>query len=219
MRPDKAGRVPEESLPRDRRYRAVKDMRYPMRRFGIGGTILQDWLREKVKSPKTAPTQVWITSLCSYWFESVAETCRIVHGILPEASIVLLGNYPRLLPEHACKSCVADYVPANPPDLSDRVSTFDLYEGSPPPFVAVQMNAEVAVQEIAAAVKRAVYHVAFFADDICVEEGGPLVEIVQQTKGLHRHLRFHAICGLHPSKVTPKLAKCLARQVLCRNPF
>src|SRR5436305_13370700 len=34
MKPNAKGDVREEWLPRDRRYRTVKDERYPMRRFG-----------------------------------------------------------------------------------------------------------------------------------------------------------------------------------------
>ena len=53
---------------------------------------------------KSKPTQVWITSLCSYWHESVAEVCRLVKQRLPEVQVVLLGQYARFMPKHAAKS-------------------------------------------------------------------------------------------------------------------
>ena len=64
------------------------------------------------------------------------------------------------------------------------------------------------------AVEDGVYHVAVFDndDDICRDDGDPLREIVEKTKELHPHLRFHAVCGLHPDRVTPDLAEMFAER-------
>ncbi|MBI3301435.1 MAG: hypothetical protein HYZ72_05065, partial [Deltaproteobacteria bacterium] len=76
MKPDPKGHVREEWLPRDRRYYTVKEYRYPMRRFGEPYSLFPEWLLSKRReNPSLEPTQVWITSLCSYWYESVAEMC------------------------------------------------------------------------------------------------------------------------------------------------
>jgi hypothetical protein len=204
MKPDEHGKVPEEWLPRDRRYYSVNGERYPMRRFGISYGEIAKHLREK------QPTQVWITSLCSYWYESIAETCRIVRQTVPDALVVLLGQYARLMPKHAAESCAADLVLSKPPDLSAEPSAFDLYGEKPPPFVALQLNPIVAVAEIRVAVERGVLQFTFFDDDVCRDEGAALMEIIAKTKGLHKHLRYHVICGLHPDKVTPAIASVLA---------
>ena len=147
MKPDLTGHVHEEWLPRDRRYHTVKGERYPMRRFGQpysnylngsqhGGRIIR----------LTNPTQVWITSLCSYWYESVAEMCRIVRQSLPDTQVVLIGQYARFLPDHACDACAADFVVSQPFDLSNSKSNLDLYREKRPPFIAVQLNPKVAVE-------------------------------------------------------------------------
>ncbi len=89
---------------------------------------------------KLRPTQVWVSSLCSYWYESVAEVCRIIRKTLPDAKIVLLGQYARLMPKHAAEACAADYVVSRPPDLRNELAAFDLYGDKRPPFVALQLN-------------------------------------------------------------------------------
>ena len=210
MKPDKDGDVFEEWLPKDRRYRTIKEMRYPMRRYGKPLSTLRSFLDDrKSKGAKHCPTQIWITSLCSYWFEAVAQTCRVIRESGVDASIVLIGNYPRFMPDHACNACDADLAVTKNFEVDDSVSAFDLYGDAPPPFVAVGLNPKTAIQEISDAVKRGVNQVAFFTEDLCQDGGKPLIEIVGKTKGLHRHLRFHAICGLKPSGINADVARCL----------
>src|SRR5205807_1079145 len=120
--------------------------------------------------PKQAPTQIWITSLCSYWYESVAEVCRIIHQTLSDVTIVLLGQYARLMPKHAAEACAADYVVSKLPDLSHEPAALDLYGQSLPSFLALQLQPKVAVVDAQAAVERGVLHFTFFEDDICQAE-------------------------------------------------
>lgn len=211
MKPDLKGHVREEWLPRDRRYYTIKGARYPVHRFGEPYSLLTRWLSSKrnESSPKE-PTQVWITSLCSYWYETVAELCRMVRQTLPNAQIVLLGQYARLMPKHACEACAADFVVSQPLDLTDQPSALDLYGRERPPFVAIQLHPEAAVADVCLAVKREIVDVAFFEDDICRDDGQPLMEIVAKTHSLHKYLRYHVICGLNPARVTPTIAHLLA---------
>src|SRR5437762_13237761 len=44
MKPDPEGRVPEEWLAGNRRYRYVGGERYPMRRFGLSDQSITDWV-------------------------------------------------------------------------------------------------------------------------------------------------------------------------------
>jgi hypothetical protein len=212
MKPDESGKVSEDWLPRDRRYYGVKGDRYPMRRFGMsyGELTRQLTAMQKAEGGKKRPTQIWITSLCSYWYESVAEVCRIIRQTMPDTEVVLLGQYPRLMPKHAAESCAADFVVSKPPDLSSEPGAFDLYGNKLPPFVALQLNPAVAVAEVRVAVERGVLQFTFFEEDVCRDDGEALLEIFAKTKGLHRHLRYHFICGLHPGRVTPAVAAILA---------
>lgn len=210
MKPDEHGKVAQDWLPRDRRYYSVKGERYPMRRFGLSyGELTKRLTATRVKGEKK-PTQIWISSLCSYWYESVAEVCRIIRQALPDTPIVLLGQYARLMPKHAAEACAADFVVSKPPDLSSEPAAFDLYGEKPPPFTALQLNPAVAVADVRKAVERGVQQFTFFEEDICRDDGAPLLEIFEKTKGLHKHLRYHFICGLDPAKVTPAIAGVIA---------
>ncbi|HQU41822.1 MAG TPA: hypothetical protein PK867_03375 [Pirellulales bacterium] len=210
MKPDKAGDVPIEWLPRDRRYTTVGDERYPMRRYGQPCNVLEQRL-EKSAFGDQRPTQVWITSLCSYWHESVAEMCRVARQTLPDAQIVLVGSYASLMPKHACETCAADFVVSKFPRLKTP-SLLELYGREMPPFVAVELEPDTMVADVTAAVEQGVVDVAFFVDDLCRDAGEPLAECVARTEDLHKHLRYHAICGLNPADVSPAIAKTLAKK-------
>ena len=213
MKPDVKGHVPEAWLPRDRRYYHIKGERYPMRRFGESYNLFTEWISPKrAEQPSQEPTQVWITSLCSYWYESVAEMCRTVRQVLPDVQIVLLGHYARLMPRHASEACPADFVISRTFDLSEQKSDLDLYKKTPPPFLALPLNPDTAVADIEAALKRQIYHFTFFEDDICREEGQPLIEIVERIKDPPARLRYHIICGLSPRQISPNLAQLFSNR-------
>ena len=213
MKPDRQGHVPEEWLPRDRRYCTVKGHRYPMRRFGKPYGFLQDWLSQKRNELfPYEPSQVWITSLCSYWYESVAQMCGVVRRALPDSQVVLLGQYPRLMPNEAAQNCAADLVVSQAMEFADVPSALDLYGQNSPPFIAVRVNPQVTVAEVLLAVRRGILDVAFFEEDVCREGGQKLAEIVEKTQHFHKHLRYHIICGLNPASVTPAVARILAHK-------
>jgi hypothetical protein len=211
MKPDVQGNVCEDWLPRARRYYSVKGTRYPMRRFGLPYTAIADRLTvQRNGKASAAPTQVWVTSLCSYWYESVAEVCRIVRNQFLDARIVLLGQYPRLLPKHAAKACAADFVISEPANFEREPAAIDLYGQEPPPFLALRLQPQTAIEDVRAAVERGILHFTFFEEDLTLDDGEPLRAIVEQTVGLHKNLRYHFLCGLHPGRVTPTIACILA---------
>src|SRR5439155_26305596 len=118
------------------------------RRFGLPYSTLADWLLRRRASGQRPPTQIWITSLCSYWFESVAQLCRVAKDTLPDATIVLLGQYPRLMPAHSTETCAADYILTEPIDIDDERSALDLYGNALPPFVALRLKPKAAIREL-----------------------------------------------------------------------
>ena len=62
-------------------------------------------------------------------------------------------------------------------------------------------------------------HFAFFEDDVCQDNGEPLVEIFEKTKNQHKNLRYHFICGLNPLKVTPNIARVIADKKVAEAHF
>jgi len=209
MQPNSKGKVLFQRLPGERQNKHLGGERYPMRRYGLPYRALRGALAE---GSVQKPSHVWITSLCSYWFPSVAQVCREVRQVLPEAQIALLGNYARLLPKHAAETCPATFVVSKTLDLTNRVGALDLYE-TPPPFVALSVaDPSVAAAEAAQAVERGVHDFALFDEDILFGAGARLRELLARTEGLHKHFRIHILCGLDPRHIDENTAPLLGHR-------
>ena len=220
MLPDSQGKVPKRALSDSRKHRIVGDCTYPMWCFGRPIKDFDVWLaNQRVHGKRREPTQVWITSLCSYWFESVHLLCNHIRHRLPDAQIVLIGNYPRFMPEHAKDFSGADVIVTKQSEFDSEGASIGLYGETIPPFGAIPLNPASAISTIKNAVEKGVTHFAFFDEDICRDDGGPLAEIVTATRSMHPHMKFHAICGLHPDRITPKLAKLFADKTFAELHF
>lgn len=55
------------------------------------------------------PDMVFVTSMMTYWYPGVFEVIRIVNELLPDAPVVLGGNYATICPDHASLSG-ADFI-------------------------------------------------------------------------------------------------------------
>jgi hypothetical protein len=85
MLPDAKGNVAKQLLTGTSKYRGVGEgafaYTYPMWRFGKSLSDFEKWLiTERADKKLFRPTQVWITSLCSYWFRSIHQTCNFVRS-------------------------------------------------------------------------------------------------------------------------------------------
>jgi radical SAM superfamily enzyme YgiQ (UPF0313 family) len=56
------------------------------------------------------PDLVWITSVMTYWYPGIWESCRRVREVFPETPVWLGGIYARLCPAHANRHSGADRV-------------------------------------------------------------------------------------------------------------
>ena len=226
MVPNNEGRVQKKALTGRERYKEVGDghfaYKYPMWRFGRPFDALKDWLIERrADNERCEPTQVWITSLCSYWYASIHQLCTKLRLWLPDAKLAVLGNYPRFMLDNAVDFCDADLIVRTQPRHAALGSSLKLYADVKPPFVSVTLNPATAIPTIKEAIGLGVFRVAVFdaEDEICRDNGKPLREIVESTKDLHSRLQFHAVSGLHPERVTPDLAKMFADRTFAEMYF
>jgi hypothetical protein len=94
-------------------------------------------------------------------------------------------------------------------DLDSTAISLDLYRGTLPTFLALRLTPATAVSEVKEALQKNIFHFTFFDDDLSRDNWEPFKETVAKTRGLHRHLRFHVICGLNPAALTPDIASLL----------
>jgi len=73
-------------------------------RYGITPQIFR-----KTLLSLPSPDMVFVTSMMTYWYPGVFEVIRIVKELLPDAPVVLGGNYTTLCPDHASLSG-ADFI-------------------------------------------------------------------------------------------------------------
>lgn len=215
MLPDKNGEVLEEYLPRDRRYHSIENHKFPMRRFGKSSFELEKYIQNLAADNSSTPTQVWVTSLCSYWYETVAETCRIIRKNLPDAQIILLGNYPRYNPEHIEIACAADFFIDKSFELNEIEYNLDLYQEIKPSFLSLSIRTKTSTLKntIKTNLLKGVRDFVFFDDDVLIEDGKVLEEVISYVKKLEFKPRFHLICGLNPSQLSLSTSKLLKNDI------
>jgi len=212
MKPEISGNVPAQRLRGARQYRMVRAERYPMWHFGQPYNALRDWVVDRRGNGTwKEPTEVWITSLCSYWFESVAQACRSARQALPNARIVVLGQYPALMPGHAGERSGADVVVSDGLPLEEYPAAIDLYGKEHPPFLALQETSGCLAGEMEAGLKLGIVNFCFFQDRLCGDGGETLRKAADAAEKLNKRIRLHIICGLQPRDVTPRVASILAR--------
>ena len=145
MKPDTRGKVVYQRLPGARQDRIVGGERYPTRRYGLPYSDFKKWVIKQRAAGAKLPTQVWITSLCSYWFLSVAQICREVRQALADIKIILIGSYAQYMPSHAADTCPADFIVTEPCDIIGIPAALELYQESFPPFTALRLEPKIAV--------------------------------------------------------------------------
>lgn len=78
------------------------------------------------------PEQIYITSIMTYWWESVKDTIALLKKVFPKSELILGGIYPTLLPEHAEEHTSADIIiQGKVEEVFNLWTDFSLYEKSP----------------------------------------------------------------------------------------
>lgn len=76
----------------------------PQRYFGIPHRVI----REKIRAAK--PTEIWVSTGLTYYWESVQEVVTICKEVFPTVPVFIGGIYASLYPQHASKMVAADYI-------------------------------------------------------------------------------------------------------------
>lgn len=104
------------------------------RHFGKTWDDFEEWLKRRGLTSKNPPSEVWISSVMTYWWESTRDlTMRLRRYFGKRTRIILGGIYPTLAPEHAAKMTAADIVVAGEvEEANDLWTDLSLYRTKPP---------------------------------------------------------------------------------------
>lgn len=192
----------------------ISDTTYFLNHFGKSFDEFNTFVDEQLKGWK--PTAVWVTSLTSYWWQSLRNTILHIQNKIQDVEVVLMGNYPRLESEHASKKVFADVLVTDLGiNLTSYKADFALYNHNDlPSFCGLDIHAQPdkISKEILDKVSTGVHHFVFFNDNILddpdkfervLEDVGKVSDQITDRKFKPK---FHGICGIHPQNLTKEIA-------------
>jgi hypothetical protein len=189
----------------------IGDYSYPLRRWGKKEEEFTRWLDRLLT--RWRPTDVWVTSLTSYWWKGVRDTVISIKNQFNEANVVLYGQYPELETEHAEKFSSADVLINEKVELKDYSGDSTLYDEAVPDFCALDVRTPNWHEQVLERFAAGINDFVFFNDPLVEESSDLLIRglnlLKEATLGStsKRRLRFHGLCGLYPSFFTKTVAK------------
>jgi len=101
--------------------------------FGKTWQEFDEWLEAKRFSAKHPPTEIWISAVMTYWWESVRDLiARLRHRLGKRPRILLGGIYPTLAPRHAAQMTRPDIVVSGEvEEANDLWTDLSVYETAP----------------------------------------------------------------------------------------
>ena len=189
----------------------IGDYSYTLWRWGRKEEEFIKWFDRLLT--RWRPTDVWITSLTSYWWKGVKDTVISVKNQLNEANIVLYGQYPELETEHAEKYSSADVLINRKIELKDYSADHTLYEEAKPDFCALDARTPDWHKYVLERFQAGITDFVFFNDPVIEEPSDLLLRelrmLKEQMSGISskRRIKFYGICGLYPGSFTKNIAK------------
>lgn len=181
-------------------------------RYGKPDLEFDNWLQSQAAVWR--PTQVWLSSLTSYWWRGVATTINRLKNRYSDVPVVLYGKYPQLEASHAGQHCYADVLIKDHIELQDFPADIDLYQGERPSFSALDIRSETWPEELREHFEHGISNFVFFNDPLIQD---PLSFLAQLESFGHMKLKsktnvrpkFFALCGLYPSMFTTPVAEAM----------
>lgn len=101
--------------------------------FGKSWEDFEEYLRRRHLSARTPPTEVWISAVMTYWWESTRDLAiRLRRYFGKRTTIILGGIYPSIAPQHALALSGADIVvQGEVEEANDLWPDVSLYKNKP----------------------------------------------------------------------------------------
>ena len=164
--------------------------------FGVPWEKFDEYL-DLLNNDKWIPDLVWITTLTSFWWQTIPLVADRVKNKLNRPLVVLHGNYAVLETEHAARTCFnIDIIVKEHINLSPWKTDFTLYGDQNIRFCALDMRSADPVSEIAYSVNRGITHFVFFNENLFSNFDNCLRPILIEIAKKDWDIRIHGICGI-----------------------
>lgn len=205
MLPLESGRVPMRDLAKEKEIR-TKNIKttYKSRTYGMP----LDHATEQLAAilPNWTPSHIVITTMTTYWFETLRSLISYMKTICPEAQVSIMGAYPIFETDHAMRMN-ADFLITNYFNTAAYVPDFELYsqpitrflhEGRSLIFGGLKINDDPAAitKQIGALKKQNIRDFVFFESNIFRDQCKPLTEILTAIEKDKLSVNLHGLCGL-----------------------
>jgi hypothetical protein len=188
----------------------VSDYEFSIWRWGVKEQEFTKWFDRLLTDWR--PTDIWMTSLTTYWWKGVRDTNIGVKNQYPDAHLVLYGQYPFLEIEHAKRNSLADVLIEDKLDLTNYAADYSLYEQAKPEFCALDVRSRDWHKEALNRFTSGFSDFVFFNDPLTDDSPEHFLNelrlLQDQIAGTayKRKLKFHGICGLYPRYFTNEVA-------------
>jgi len=204
--PDKRGAVPKSRFSFDPLVSDLGNSRFI---FGQPWATFDRYL-DTLAAEHWQPRTILLTSLTSFWWQTVPLVASRIRNRLKSAKIIAYGNYPALETSHAVAECFSvDIVASDYLDLRSWPADWSLYGHDMPGFCALDLRSPSVLDEIAAGVSRGITHFVFFNEDIFLEFDSLLGTILHEVLKKGWRLQFHGVCGVVPKSFPHDHAKLI----------
>lgn len=126
MLPEESGRIPFKNLGRERNIGENDfEMKYRLKYYGMPLNEAALNLRELIANWK--PSQIVISTLTTYWYDSLVSLIPVLKTIIPDVKITIIGGYGVYETEHASRLMV-DYIVNDFINYEEFIPDYNIYK-------------------------------------------------------------------------------------------
>ncbi|CAG7644666.1 hypothetical protein PAESOLCIP111_04765 [Paenibacillus solanacearum] len=211
MLPTESGRVPMRDLAKAKEVR-TKNIKttYKARTYGMPLEEATQQLTSII--PNWSPTHIVITTMTTYWFETLRPVISYMKTICPSAQVSIMGAYPVHETDHAMRMN-ADYLITDYFDTAEYCPDFEVYSGEITKFLhngrtllfgglRLSDNSANTIEQIKSLRRQNIRDFVFFESNIFREDCKPLLEMLNALEKEKLSINLHGLCGLEIRNAT-----------------
>lgn len=205
MLPMESGRVPMRDLAKEKEIRTnnIKTT-YKARTYGMP---LDEATRQLTAMlPIWTPTHIVITTMTTYWFETLRSVISYMKTVCPSAQVSIMGAYPVFETDHALRMN-AEYLITEYFDTSNYFPDYGIYYQEFTKslhnecilqFGGVKLGEDPisTVEQIKFLRKQNIRDFVFFEDNIFRDDCKPLLAVLSALEKEKLSINVHGLCGL-----------------------